>query len=482
MRAHSGQVVAVLVGLGMGLSLSCAEILGISEGISSEAEASGAGDSTEGGVSPFSGGSLTGGSAGSSGGSAAEGGTAGNGGAIETAGAGGDSSDAIQYNALDDSDNWTTFDLSAAGLSAGYRGGAFDGRYVYFAPTPHGALARYDTAQAFTNKNAWTMFPMNTSFLNAVGYQGAVYAAGSLYLVPFAIDGVGQHGQAIRYDTTGPFDMAASYASHQTATGNDVAFGFLGGAFDGRYVYFSPHFNTAYDGVVARYDTNGVFTDTAAWTNFDVNTPHPGATGFYGAIAAKGYVYFVPHFNGTHHGLTVRYDTTAPFNDATAWSKFDIVTINNAARGFAGAAFDGRYVYYVANNNGTLHGLIARYDTEASFVTATSWSVFDTAQVDSAAKGFIGGAFDGRYVYFVPQGTPPSGLVVRYDTTANFDLPASYQAYDVSIMNAAAKAFVGAIFDGEYLYFVPSNSTAVARFRARTKAPLPEFMHGGSFY
>ena len=77
--------------------------------------------------------------------------------------------------------------------------------------------------------------------------------------------------------------------------------------------------------------------------------------------------------------------------------------MNAGAVGFAGTAFDGRYVYLVPYN-GAKSGLVTRYDTTALFAEKGSWSTFDLTIMNSEAKGFYGAAFDGQYVYLAPRG------------------------------------------------------------------------------
>ena len=42
------------------------------------------------------------------------------------------------------------------------------------------------------------------------------------------------------------------------------------------------------------------------------------------------------------------------------------------------------------------------------------WSTFDTTAVSAGAKGFVGAAYDGRYVYLVPY-SPEASLAARFD-------------------------------------------------------------------
>jgi len=70
------------------------------------------------------------------------------------------------------------------------------------------------------------------------------------------------------------------------------------------------------------------------------------------------------------------------------------------------------------------------------------------------AKGFVGAVFDGHYVYFVPYNNGPgnSGVVLRLDTTGNFITSGSWSAYDAGNSSGLnTKGFIGAVFDGRYI-------------------------------
>ena len=67
----------------------------------------------------------------------------------------------------------------------------------------------------------------------------------------------------------------------------------------------------------------------------------------------------------------------------------------------------------------------------AGFDDPASWSTYDPGAngVGTAAEGFRGGVFDGRYIYFVPAlGGEPE--ILRYDTAAPFAAASSWQAFD----------------------------------------------------
>ena len=260
----------------------------------------------------------------------------------------------------------------------------------------------------------------------------------------------------------------SKWTTFDTTTVNAFLWGFVGAAFDGRYLYLAPNGSTeGIDGLVGRYDTQSSFTATASWSTFDVTTVNGGANGFRGTAFDGRYVYFVPGAHsvnglGVADGIIARYDTLAGFTASSSWSTFDVTTINANANGFAGAVFDGRYLYlvpagYTIGDGGftTPDGIVARYDTQASFTTGSSWSTFDVTTVDQKAKGFVGGVFDGQYVYLVPADYAVGGVVARYDAQSGFDATTSWTTFDTTAVDSTAKGFVGAAFDGRYVYFVP---------------------------
>lgn len=288
-------------------------------------------------------------------------------------------------------------------------------------------------------------------------------------------------------DRTGPpptyADMtdAAAWSTYNIAAVDPNASGFMGGAFDGRYVYLCPirHPSSVYSGTVARYDTQGPFAAAPSWTTFDITQMNDTARGFTGMLFDGRYLYLVPRTAGLRnmHGLAVRYDTKAPFGSTSSWTIYDLTTLNPNANGFGGGVFDGRYVYYIpffskAGNS----GLVARYDARGAFTSATSWKFFDVSKLDSRATAFSGGVFDGRHVYLVPfVNSEPRGLIPRYDTQADFETAAAWQLYDIATLNAGLKGFAGGMFDGRFVYLVPNHDSTdwtglVPRYD--TKAPF----------
>ena len=115
---------------------------------------------------------------------------------------------------------------------------------------------------------------------------------------------------------------------------------------------------------------------------------------------------------------------------------------------------------------------------------------YDTTRVTALDGGtpvsFAGAAYDGRFVYFVPSSSGVAPLT-RYDTSSTFGADCAWSSFNPSSLVAGDAGglvpFVGAVFDGTYLYLVPNSgpNPIFARFTVRTPAPLPSvppFFHG----
>jgi uncharacterized protein YfaQ (DUF2300 family) len=328
--------------------------------------------------------------------------------------------------------SWSVFDTSTVNAGAnGFSGAAFDGRFLYLVPGKNSSsiMARYDTTMTFTTAASWSMFDTSTVKAGVNGFVGATFDGRYLYVVPF-YNNVNYDGLLARYDTTMAFTTASSWSTFDTTTVNAGASGFVGAVFDGRYVYLVPNSNSnGPHGLVVRYDTMAAFLTLGAWSSFDLTGVNAGATGFVGGSFDGRYVYFAPNDNGSFDGITARYDTMAAgFTMASSWSAFDLSSVNAGAIGFRGAGFDGRYIYFVPSYNTTFDGLVTRFDTTATFTATGSWSTFDMTTVNGAAQGFTGAAFDGRYMYFVPNKNSVAydGVVMRFDAKTPPSLPAGY--------------------------------------------------------
>lgn len=368
------------------------------------------------------------------------------------------------YNDLAAEASWLTADLTSINPAAAvYSGSTFDGRYIYFVPgiTNNGLVIRCDSSVALSATSC-SAFDLKSINSNAKGYIGASFDGRYVYFVPNTnLPGTdGDHGFAARYDTQAPFSQATSWSVFDLTNVNANAKGFIGAAFDGRYIYFAPYNRR----IAVRFDTQAAFNQTSSWRTFDLTNVSASATGFRGTVFDGRHIYFIPSAGK----LVARYDTQASFTQASAWETFDVTSVDANAFYFWGGAFDGRYVYFSPGFN----SVAARYDTHGTFTQPDAWSVFDITAANPKGTGFWGAVFDGRRVYFAPyfNGDNTHGaksLIVTYDTSSPFTQPTSWSTYDIASVNPDAIGFMGAAFDGTHVYFVPFYGTVVARFKAR---------------
>lgn len=291
----------------------------------------------------------------------------------------------------------------------------------------------------------------------APGWQGTVACRADCQL---STDGCGT--PATTFNALGK----GQFSSFDVGSLNGAARGFDAAAFDGRYAYFAPFLQ----GTVARLDAKQGFMSAAGWTFFDTTKLKTPTKGFNGAAFDGRYVYLVPSSDGTIiHGKIARYDTQGKFGDDASWNVFDIAGVFAGAKGFAGAVFDGRYLYLVPyrRSSSEYDALVVRYDTTLPFDAPGSWLAFDFALMSPGAGGYFGGAFDGRYVYFVPWHDGVGTLLVRYDTHAGFKSDGAWSAVDLGKMSPGARGYAGATFDGKFVYLVPlATTTPALRFDA----------------
>jgi hypothetical protein len=348
----------------------------------------------------------------------------------------------LRLDTLPDGGGWQEVTLGMFdGYSlGGYQAEAYDGRYMYFVPGEGNLfVSRYDTQGSFSTETSWTEFDLaepdggadggtdggsvdsyeatDGGGGNFVGYQGAVFDGRYVYLVPYgSLSGVNS-GRVARYDTTGSFGANASWSTFDTTTKDPAAAGFSGGAFDGRYLYLVPCTYTPADGgigavgsIAVQLDTTAAFESPASWTTFDTTAESPYAAGFSGATFDGRYVYFAPSRGqaGFFSTVVARFDTQGTFVDVAAWSAFDTSPLNPDPTvydwDYEGAVFDGRYVTFVPTNGSRL----LRYDTESAFSTTTSWTSVAVVSLVPASHGdFAGAVFDGQRIYFVSTGYGP---------------------------------------------------------------------------
>jgi len=384
------------------------------------------------------------------------------------------------YHDITDASQWQVFDLSTVDRAAtGFLSAAFDGRTLYLSPGPGSSLVvAYDTRQHFDVGASYSTWYPNTVDPRAAGFGGAVFDGRYVYLVPNSINGSSPDGVVVRYDTPMPFgtpaslalfDMAAAMVSLPPAP---AAQGFTGASIvpDAGYLYFAP---IAAGGLVVRYQLAAPYDAGASYTAQDESAVAPGP--FAGAAFDGRYVYFVPAATGQ----VMQIDTTMAFGSSASYQMFDLKTWDPSAFAFMGATFDGRYLYLVPHGQG--HAV--RYDTRKSFKATASYEYFDLRLLPGQAgmpASFAGAVFDGHYVYFAPN---DSNFAVRVDTQQPFTAMSSWSYFNLNkiVPDSGVQGYRGAAFDGRYVYLVPGTSTILARFDARTPPSMPT-TYTGSFF
>ena len=289
---------------------------------------------------------------------------------------------------------------------------------------------------------------------SAGSYSGTIFDGRYVYFAP---DSAG--GAVLRYDTTLAFGSTRAWSTFDLTSMNAVAKNYRGAVFDGRYVYLVP---SSAGATLARYDTHAPYRDASSWTLVDLKSVS-GTVSFTGGSFDGRYLYLAPSPDAS---VTLRYDTTGTMTDAASWAAFRIPSVDPRALSFVGSVTDGRYVYFVPNGGAAgPAGVVARYDADSPFQQASSWSTLDLATLNSKALGYRTAAFDGRYLYLVPGWTAPNpswatSTLARYDTQAAFAAAESWKFFDTAQVDPGAVGFNAAAFDGRHLILAPGFNGA----------------------
>ena len=211
---------------------------------------------------------------------------------------------------------------------------------------------------------------------------------------------------------------------------------------------------------------------TIGWDVFDAgNINGLNTKGYFGAAFDGRYVYYAPCRTNDFHGNVLRYDTKKDFDNSASWEAYNASkTDGNNCVGYSSAIYANGYVYFVPfASKSQRHAKILRFNTKYDFKDKRAWSSYDASEVLKLKNsGYVGAEFDGRYIFFAPFGYKPyaHGKILRYDTTKDFNNRNSYDVYDASETDELmTKGFYGTVYDQRYIYFVPFNDGKV--FHAR---------------
>lgn len=371
---------------------------------------------------------------------------------------------------------------------SGYRGAAFDGELVYFAPYynnhgRHGQVIIYDTSKPFDDKNSWD--EVNVYTQNGLrGYQGALYSNGHVYFIPYYIDilsdsnmdyppepGQPPGTKVLRYNTEMDY--------HNSNAWEWIGFfpAFEDGVVDENFVYFSPHHdrNNNYNAVPVRYDTTKDFHTNEGWERFDTKI----SGSYIGAASDGEKIYYGPYLQTNEYEVMITdkstlliYDTNESFDDKNSWEYRSI-----SFGIYGGIGFNGTHVVmapfcnpvteekfvecskimfldtntqkisYSKISHGAYNGVIETKDALYLVPRINNDSIrSDFIQIKNSIEtfspniglgGYWGGTYDGRYVYFSPYEIPNSlvrnGEFLRYDTFQPFNNSDSWESISFSI-------------------------------------------------
>ncbi len=371
----------------------------------------------------------------------------------------------LQFHDPGQANLWLPFDTTQLGTGVNSFAGlvVLPQNAMYLVPSGATPFARFDlTSDAFANASAgaWSTFDPSQLAPKPQGFAGG---GTDMQFAYFA----GTSGVCAQYDSTASFVDPAAWSTFDTKTLPAPA----GKAFAGVAMLSNatPLFVPSQDGVVAMYSESTLpsdFTVASNWLTYDLTQVNPRLKQFYGAVSLEygnTYpVYLVPN-KDTMFAEYVGWPTLP--NTAAAWIPFDVSTVAGAAApGYSTGVHDQvRYVYFAPSVSGYSP---VRYDTTQPFNSASAWEVgVGTIDINVKATGF-----DGRYVYFAGEST----TVVRYDTTQSFTkAPTAWTTYDVHAYDTSVVGFGATGNDGRYQYFIPQASSVAMRFDSRFGPPLP---------
>jgi len=288
------------------------------------------------------------------------------------------------------------------------------------------------------------------------GYCGICDTGDYIFYIP-----QGDNYYFLRYDKSQAFTTSAVSVIDISNGGSTPQYkGFRGAVFDGRYVYFVPYtVGGVYYGNIIRYDTTAAFT-YANLSFFDLTTINANYKGYYGACFDGRYVYFSPYSYGTaSHGNFVRYDTTGSFTSAGSYTVHDLTTINANYKGFINiTCSESGYIYMSSYYHmvGGIKGIILRYKFDESFTSSGSYESIDLEAINVNYKGYFGFVETNEYIFTIPWSNgSSSGIFARYDKAKNFTENNSWDFFDMGTIDSDYKGFLCAAVSGRYIYFVP---------------------------
>jgi hypothetical protein len=281
-------------------------------------------------------------------------------------------------------------------------------------------------------------------------------------------------GTLLTYDVSREFKDPASYHAYDlTKLVDPSAGGFCGGFLDEKddYAYVVPLYkiipkqgplspSSAPNGLAVKVDLSKDLNTPAAYQKFDFGTLGLPQTGYCDGIGVNGYEYFVPvrEIHSKFNGLLLRYDSSKDFRSRSAWSWFDLTTINPDASGFQSVAYAPPYIYLVP----FFKSVLVRYNTTLPLQSASSYEAFDLKNVTSEAIGLTGAVVVGHELALIPWDEPKRlraiTIALLYDTKKPLSARESWNSIDLKKVNPRAGGYqFGWLDRNGFVWFVPDN-------------------------
>lgn len=272
----------------------------------------------------------------------------------------------------------------------------------------------------FRSSNNWEIFDIRQAFGEECICYTETFFDGRYLYYGTERNNEGAHCKLLRYDTSSPFGNLSSWEMFDASVVAGERGSFISFGFDGRYLYLMPYYGGLKTVpkpfyICLRYDTKASFSDPLSWQKFDLRLLNTGLYGFVGAKVVNGALYIAPYQTcGKKKSCTfLRYKCADDFTDVNSWKTFDSINLNSEAKGYMGIESDGIYIYSSPcfnQNKDAVNSIMLRYDTRKEFVDMTSWETLDIAAVknNSNLGGYHGSmAFDGKFIYYTPLYRPP---------------------------------------------------------------------------
>ncbi|MBX3230904.1 MAG: hypothetical protein KIT84_36205 [Labilithrix sp.] len=380
---------------------------------------------------------------------------------------------------LDDPTRWSTY----AGNGGSYLAGPFDGRFVYFlraadfdgpdAGLTGSRILRYDTTAAtFDEPSAWLAFDPETAIGGTAGPHLAAIMDGPWLVVAGYQDGV-----FLRYDTRlnpNDFSFGSSWQTFNATTLNAGAVNYntalpLNGG------------GTVYTNSTALVPlTHKDESFDAGWT---VGTPDAAA--FECAATAEGacigtQTYLGPSASAATACLA-RWDQTKPIGAETSWEAFDVAALGEEFAYVHGTIATAQHLYFTQYNTKDASAPVKLLRRPHTGALDAGWESQPTNVKNPLTRGFIGGAYDGRFLYLAPYPVGTQNTIfTRFDTQGGLADPASWDIVVGAALAIPSTRYWGAVFDGQYVYYPAyaalgaEQQPTFVRFKAYDqKIPVP---------